>query len=68
MADANAYTAPFMLTQSIQRDVYPAVDPSKNSDLRAEGKVVLITGGAGGIGFVSCPRTPSPTPPTLQPI
>lgn len=51
--DTDAYTAPFMLTKSMQRDVYPAVDPTKNAELRANGKVVLITGGAGGIGFVS---------------
>lgn len=51
--DVNAYTSPFMLTKSLQRDVYPAVDITKNSDLRALNKVVLITGGAGGLGFVS---------------
>lgn len=50
--DVDAYTSPFMLTKSMQRDVYPAVDPN-NPELRAENKVVLITGGAGGIGFVS---------------
>lgn len=49
--DVNAYTAPFMLTKSIQRDVYPAVDVAQNPELKADGKVVLITGGAGGIGF-----------------
>lgn len=51
--DVDAYTSPFMLTKSMQRDVYPAVDPFKNPELRADNKVVLITGGAGGIGFVS---------------
>lgn len=42
-----------MLTKSLQRDVYPAIDPTKNSDLRAQNKVVLITGGASGLGFAS---------------
>lgn len=51
--DVNAHTSLVMLTKSIQRDVYPAVDPIRNPDLRADNKVILITGGAGGLGFVS---------------
>lgn len=58
--DVNAYTAPFMLTKSMQRDVYPAIDPARHSDLRADNKVILITGGAGGLGFVSCIMTLAP--------
>lgn len=65
--DANAYTAPFMLTKSLQRDVYPAVDPAKNQELRAADKVILVTGGAGGIGFVSGAETPRHIhPPDLR--
>lgn len=51
--DANAYTAPFMLTKSLHRDVYPAVDPVNNPSVRADGKVVIVTGASGGLGFVS---------------
>ncbi|KAK3641631.1 hypothetical protein LTR56_011233 [Elasticomyces elasticus] len=43
---------PFQPTKAMHRDVYPSVDP-KNLELRVEGKVVLITGAAGGI---SCYR------------
>ncbi|KAK0636626.1 hypothetical protein B0T17DRAFT_613333 [Bombardia bombarda] len=49
--DADAYTAPFMLTKSMKRDVYFDVDPTKNHELQADGKVVLIIGATGGIGF-----------------
>ncbi|KAG8165427.1 hypothetical protein KVR01_005702 [Diaporthe batatas] len=49
--DANAYTAPFMLTKSLHRDVYPAVDPVNNPSVRADGKVVIVTGASGGLGF-----------------
>ena len=45
------FTAPFQLTKSMHRDVYPTVDPS-NPALSASGKVVLITGASGGIGYV----------------
>lgn len=51
--DVNAYASPFMLTKSLQKDVYPIVDPTQNFDLRADNKVVLIIGGAGSFGFVS---------------
>ncbi|RYP76902.1 hypothetical protein DL771_001455 [Monosporascus sp. 5C6A] len=32
--DANAYTTVFMLTQSMRRDVYPAVDPAQTQNLK----------------------------------
>ncbi|KAI1161008.1 NAD(P)-binding protein [Nemania serpens] len=51
--DADAYTKPFMLTKSMKRDVYDAIDPAKYTELQANGKVVLITGGGGGIGFAT---------------
>jgi len=47
-----AYTLPFQLTKSMHRDVYPAIDPQKLSHLAA-GKVIIVTGAAGGLGFVS---------------
>ncbi|KAF2228574.1 NAD(P)-binding protein [Viridothelium virens] len=47
--DPNAYTAPFQLTKSLRRDIYPAIDP-KNPELSAASKTVLITGATGGIG------------------
>jgi len=50
--DPNMFTTPFQLTKSMHRDVYAAVDPT-NPELKATGKVVLITGAAGGLGFVS---------------
>ena len=49
--DPDQYTAPFQLTKGMYRDVYPAVDP-KNEDLKATGKVVIITGAGGGLGEV----------------
>ena len=51
--DPDSFTAPTMLTKSMRRDVYPAVDPT-NPELSAKGKVVAITGVTGGIGLV-CP-------------
>lgn len=51
--DANAYTSPFMLTKSMHRNIYPAIDPN-NPELVADKKVVVVFGAAGGIGFVSC--------------
>lgn len=51
--DADAFTAPFMLTKAMHRDVYPAIDPINNPAISAEGKVVVVRGGTGGIGFVS---------------
>lgn len=46
-------TAPFMLTKTMHRDVYPAINPAQNPDVRAEGKVAVVTGATGGLGFVS---------------
>ena len=54
--DPNMLTTPFQLTKGMHRDVYPAVDPS-NPELKAEGKVVLVTGAGGGIGYVHNPIT-----------
>ncbi|KAL5320073.1 hypothetical protein ACEPPN_013133 [Leptodophora sp. 'Broadleaf-Isolate-01'] len=48
--DPNTPTTPFMLTKSLHRDVYPAVDPT-NPDLSAKGKVVIVTGAGGGLGY-----------------
>lgn len=50
--DVNMFTSPYQLTKSMQRDVYPAIDPT-NPKLSAKGKVVLITGAGGGLGNVS---------------
>ena len=54
MADAHAYTKPFQLTKGMTRDVYPAIDP-KNPENQTIGKVVIITGAGGGLGYVSPP-------------
>lgn len=55
-------TAPFMLTKTMHRDVYPAIDPAQNPAVNAEGKVAIVTGATGGLGFVgSCPSPPPPT-------
>lgn len=59
--DQDALTAPFMLTKAMHRDVYPAVDPITNPAVQAEGKVVVVRGATGGLGFVSF--DPSPGPP-----
>lgn len=45
------FTSPFQLTKGMHRDVYPAVDP-KSPQLRVEGKVVLVSGAGGGLGYV----------------
>lgn len=52
MGDADAYTKPFQLTKSMTRNVYSAIDP-KNPDNRVIGKVIIITGAGGGLGYVS---------------
>ena len=49
--DTDMFTKPFQLTKTMRRDVYPAVDPT-SPGLKADGKVVLITGAGGGIGYV----------------
>lgn len=55
-------TAPFMLTRAMHRDVYPAIDPAQNPAVSAEGKVAIVTGATGGLGFVSSsPPPPHPT-------
>lgn len=51
--DQDAFTAPFMLTKAMHRDVYPAVDPVNNPAIQVEGKVVVVRGATGGLGFVS---------------
>ncbi|KAK6222811.1 hypothetical protein LQW54_000620 [Pestalotiopsis sp. IQ-011] len=51
MASPDAYTAPFMLTKSMHRDVYPAIDPAQNKDLRADSKVIIIFGATSGLGY-----------------
>lgn len=45
-------TAPFMLTKTMHRDVYSAIDPAQNPAVSAEGKVAIVTGATGGLGFV----------------
>ena len=50
--DVNAFTSPFQLTKSLHRDIYPAVDP-KNLGAYAKGKVIVIIGAAGGLGYVN---------------
>ena len=51
--DPNMFTSPFQLTQAMHRDVYSLVDPSDPTVREAGGgKVVLITGAAGGLGWV----------------
>jgi hypothetical protein len=49
--DVNAYTLPFQLTKGMHRDVYPAIDPQKHAHLAA-GKVIVVTGAGGGLGYV----------------
>lgn len=53
-------TAPFMLTKSMHRDVYPIIDPAQNPDVTANGKVAIVTGATGGLGFVSLHTSCSP--------
>lgn len=50
--DYNVVNWQAQLTSKIHRDLYPLLDPYKNSDLAAGavGKNVLITGASGGIG------------------
>ena len=50
--DPHAMTRPFQLTKTMHRDVYPAVSPT-NPKLSAKGKIVIVTGAAGGMGYVS---------------
>lgn len=49
--DPDQFTTPFQLTKGMHRDVYPTVDP-KSEGLKATGKVVVITGAGGGLGYV----------------
>ncbi|KAI1152752.1 hypothetical protein F4825DRAFT_450173 [Nemania diffusa] len=49
----DAYTAPFMLTKGMHRDVYPAIDPATNSALNASSKVVVVIGATSGLGFAT---------------
>lgn len=50
--DPDQFTAPFQLTKGMHRDVYPTVDP-KSKGLKVAGKVVVITGAGGGLGYVN---------------
>lgn len=50
MTDPDAYTKPFQLTKTMRRGLYPAIDPKK-PELSAAGKVVIITGAGGGLGY-----------------
>jgi hypothetical protein len=49
--NVDMFTAPYSLTKTYHRDIYPAVDPT-NPELSASGKVIVVTGAAGGVGFV----------------
>ena len=49
--DPNGFTAPFQLTKTLHRDLYPTIDPS-SPDLKAINKTVLINGASGGLGGV----------------
>jgi H+/gluconate symporter-like permease len=57
--DPNMLTTPYLLTKTFHRDVYPVVE-STNPSLKASGKVVLVTGAGGGLGYVRHRRDPSP--------
>ncbi|KAF2638815.1 NAD(P)-binding protein [Massarina eburnea CBS 473.64] len=48
--DPDMFTAPFQITKIRHRDVYGAIDPEKHAS-NAAGKVVLISGASGGLGF-----------------
>ncbi|KAF2662083.1 NAD(P)-binding protein [Lophiostoma macrostomum CBS 122681] len=48
--DPNLFTTPYQLTKTLHRDVYPAVD-STSPSLKVTGKVVLVTGAGGGLGY-----------------
>lgn len=50
MTDVDAYTKPSQLTKTMRRGLYSAIDPDR-SELTAAGKVVIITGAGGGIGY-----------------
>lgn len=60
--DPNQFTTPFQLTKRLHRDVYPTVDP-KSEGLKVTGKVVVITGAGGGLGYV---RHLLPPPPIMD--
>ena len=54
--DVDVFTKPFQLTKSMHRQLYPSLEPS-NPNLKASGKVVLITGAGGTLGGVSMARS-----------
>lgn len=61
-ADFNdAHTSSLMLTNSMHGDVYQTADPTRTQDLRADNNVVLLIGGAGGIGklWLAMPKVTS---------
>jgi hypothetical protein len=50
--DPNMFTTPFAITPTTHRDPYPAILPTNSSNSQAD-KIIIITGGNGGIGAVS---------------
>ena len=50
MADPDQFVRPYQLTKTMHRGLYPAIDP-KRPELSAAGKVVIITGAGGGVGY-----------------
>ncbi|KAI0191876.1 hypothetical protein F4808DRAFT_443537 [Astrocystis sublimbata] len=42
-----------MLTKSMHRDIYPAIDPASNPALDASSKVLIVFGATSGLGFAA---------------
>jgi hypothetical protein len=49
------WTQALQFTQTVHRNLYPAIEPSSNK-IRciAQGKIVIVTGAGTGFGAVSC--------------